>query len=839
MIFSKGVVFLTMLAVASASAAPTRTLIASDGKAMRKVLVSPTASEEVKGHSGNLAHMLEKITGAKFEVVTGEGQEGIAVGTVKDFPQAPTNGRLDPQDVMRGDEYIIKTHAKGVWLVGATEVATGHAVWDFLYRLGYRQYFPGKNWEIIPTGRELDTALDVFSTPDYVTRKIWYQWGTFQENGIKYKEWCVRNRLKSSFDLRDSHMYSDIITQNKKEFEKHPEYYALVKGVRNGAKLCISNPGLRQLTSDYVLRCFEKYPNAGSSSIEPTDGAGECECEECAKLGSISDRTVLLANEVAAAVQAKYGTNKYLGMLAYFKHFIPPSIDVHPQVIVTVCTRFGPSDVSVNDAILGWKKRKAEKIGIYDYYSVHTWHRDLPGFPGGGNLPNIKGIQRFHKQGARYFSAESGDNWGPCGLGYFLAGRLLWDISETDRIKELRSEFLSLCFKKAAKPMDEFYDLIDGGNRQAQLEDIVGRMYRLLDEGGRLETDAAVQARIGDLVLYTRYVELYRAYEALRKAKAPRQNEFEELLKYSFRIRASGMVHTVALAQDLPGWDKDVTLPKEAKICGSKEMVMWQNSAPPLGPDELVGILKNGISNNPVLSFKPILYSTDLVPAAKALGLPPVPAGTYALHGTHSWFTWLEPDKQRLTVFGAGDFVYKLYAVGKEKGDFPVSEAHIKAPFDKARNQGGQSVGLTSPTSGLHRVNVVGADSWLLSQMYEATGEYHVISASANFNIPSSLYFYVPKGTTLVAGQTSDRKGVMVDDTGAVVFEFKQLQDEIYKNKKAYFMVPVPKGRDGALWKMEGCLGRMLYTVPPYYSRSAEELLLPKEVVDRDANRIK
>jgi len=46
----------------------------------------------------------------------------------------------------------------------------------------------------------------------------------------------------------------------------------------------------------------------------------------------------------------------------------------------------------------------------------------------------------------------------------------------------------------------------------------------------------------------------------------------------------------------------------------------------------------------------------------------------------------------------------------------------------------------------------------------------------------------------------------------------------------------VPPGEDGKLWRFEQCSGdRMLMTVPPYLARSAEELLLPKEVVDRDA----
>jgi hypothetical protein len=90
------------------------------------------------------------------------------------------------------------------------------------------------------------------------------------------------------------------------------------------------------------------------------------------------------------------------------------------------------------------------------------------------------------------------------------------------------------------------------------------------------------------------------------------------------------------------------------------------------------------------------------------------------------------------------------------------------------------------------------------------------------------MYFYVPKGTSTVGG-FGGNAGVLKDGGGKVVFTF---------TKNDYFNVPVPPGQDGTLWKFENSLGsRLLMTVPPYLARNGEELLLPREVVERDAAR--
>ena len=98
-----------------------------------------------------------------------------------------------------------------------------------------------------------------------------------------------------------------------------------------------------------------------------------------------------------------------------------------------------------------------------------------------------------------------------------------------------------------------------------------------------------------------------------------------------------------------------------------------------------------------------------------------------------------------------------------------------------------------------------------------------------------TMYFYVPKGTKLVAGWASrianwapKISGTLLDGSGRELLDFSRTEE-------GWFKVPVPDGQDGKLWKFQNSEGqRLLMTVPPYLARSAEELLLPVEVIDAD-----
>jgi hypothetical protein len=300
----------------SVQAAPTRTQLAADGKARLPVIVAEKTSPRVREAADTLASFLQRISGAKFSVVAGNGKTGIAVGRADEFPELPFHKEWDSSGPAQRESYVLRTHDYGVYVVGATDLAVEHAVWDLLYRLGHRQFFPGETWEVIPHQPALVLAVDVEERPDYLARRIWYGFGPWDYAAEPYARWCARNRLASGVALNTGHAYDGIISRNQAVFQAHPEYLGLVEGERKSTKLCISNPRLRRLVIADALAQFERDTSRDSVSVDPSDGLGWCECENCQAMGSISDRALTLANEVAASANEKY-PGSYVGMYAY------------------------------------------------------------------------------------------------------------------------------------------------------------------------------------------------------------------------------------------------------------------------------------------------------------------------------------------------------------------------------------------------------------------------------------------------------------------------------------------------------------------------------------------
>ncbi len=72
-------------------------------------------------------------------------------------------------------------------------------------------------------------------------------------------------------------------------------------------------------------------------------------------------------------------------------------------------------------------------------------------------------------------------------------------------------------------------------------------------------------------------------------------------------------------------------------------------------------------------------------------------------------------------------------------------------------------------------------------------------------------------------------------DAKLLYFRVRYIIDQKEGNP-GYWSVPVAPGQDGKLWILQGMKGQiMLMTVPPYLARSADEMLLPAEVVKADS----
>ncbi|HEY3493179.1 MAG TPA: DUF4838 domain-containing protein [Polyangiaceae bacterium] len=834
-------------------------VIASGGVAMLRIVTKPNPHPEVLAAATDLRDKLNEITGGSFQLATGSnGSADIAVGIRDDFPPSSEwrfGGTYfgSPTDPTRTEDFVTSTHSQGIVVAASSTKGIKFAVSDLLYRLGHRQFFPGAAWEVVPQSPNLSLNYARTERPSHYDRLLFYGYGNWSDMTEPVLRWRTRNRMGFGIDVDSGDAYPGIISRNLAAFQAHPEYLALVSGQRTAplrpdgkvnhtAKFCISNPQLRALVvADVVARLAT--PSLKSVSVNPSDGGGWCECDVCnAAYSSISDRVVSLANEVAVAVQSTYPNQKYLGLYAYNQHAAAPlDVTVNPRVGVRVATKYIPAPAE--QLLSQWQAQGAALLGIRDYYSIWSADRDLPGKGRGADIELVRStIANFHALNGRLFTAEAGGNWGPSGLGYYLASRYLWNTAEATPSKatSFRNDFLQKSFGAAATRMGEFYTLIDGSSSPLLSSHLVNRMYSKLQQALGLVSDAKITRRIYDLALYVRYVELYQSY-VYAAAGAPRQSAFETLMRFAYRIRWTEMVHSLGIWRALPFADKSVVFTDPDP---GNTLEAWQEPAHPWKSDsplgeapytaaeisEITALIANGIANNPTVPWTPVAFSTDLVPAGQLITqsytLPAAYAsGSYDYaRDPHRFYVWVDapgPVALRGTggVLGGNDTAtFDLFAEENPDTSTPVSSAGV--PTDKIE----YPLNLSTPFAGLHRVEV--QDRSFGARASWPAGTQVVFPVAADDPTPLLhriyMYFYVPVGTPVV-GFYAHNVGEVRDATNTTV--------QVISSTPNFYSVPVQAGQDGKVWKFYYTASRpILMTVPPYLAVSPSELMLPAEV---------
>lgn len=812
-----------------------QTTLAKEGQATQRIIIAANASKSVQSSAKTLASYLQQITGGVFEVVTkGDGKEGIAVGLVSDFPALKLDQTFTIDDPAAQEQYLLRSHAQGLYVIGQSDTAVSHAVWDLLYQLGHRQFFPGQAWEIIPDQSDLSLAINALESPDYLHRKIWYGYGLWGYNSQPYLDWLERNRLPGSFALNTGHAYGNVIREFKEEFDKHPEYYALVDGERKGSKMCASNPGVQNIVLQYAKNYFKTKPHADCISIDPTDGPNWCECDQCAKIGSISDRALFLANIISKYLEENL-PGKYVAMYAYSEHSPPPTtIEARERVIINVATSFLRGGFTATELIDAWRSKGVRQLGIREYYSVFPWDRDLPGRARGSNIDYLaRTIPDFHQRGVRYVTAEASDNWGPNGLGYYLTSRMLWDVDQAKQLATLKQDFYDKAFGDAASTMQKFYELIDGSQRPVLSSPLLGRMYRLLGQARQQTSDARVLARIDQLIQYARYVELYQQYSAA--TGKDRQQAFEEVIRHGYRMRETMMVHAKGLYRDADRRDGKVTIPKEAQWNVGEPENPWKNSEP-FSREQLDQWVREGDVKHPALAFEPVTYDGELVRASDYLNIPKLPPlkGPVQSRGRMTYHLWADSAPMTFTLQATGGMIphyrdrgpteLRLYAdlvdPGALIGEHDVANDGKPYPVTFKVKDKGLLVLTVSDKS--DRSQVVFPEA--LTPTVEAGSDNPM-----HFDARFQGYFYVPKGVAIVGGYAHSSGATVHDGEGREVLKL---------SRRGYFHVPVGPGQDGRFWSIRNHSGSlMLMTVPPYLSGSAQTLLLPEAILRKDAGR--
>lgn len=817
-----------------AQAEPTKITLAEAGRALQPIVIASQASEATKQVAAELADYLAQITGARFEVQTGDGTRGIVLGTLTEFPEPSLREPLAIRNTYDGREaFAIRSEPRRLLLIGASELGASHAAFRFLETLGCRWFFPAQEWEVVPAQRNLTVGLDETDRPRILARRIWYGYGVFNDrshprggSALKdYEAWARHNRMASSFRVQAGHAWQAIILANKQLFAEHPEYLALVKGERRGEQLCVSNPAVRQLAIDHALAQLAKQADREMVSMECSDGYGQCECDHCRKLGSVSDRVFGLANDVARVVAQKY-PGKMVGVLAYSEHSEPPSFQLEPNVYVQLTAGFIRGRYTHDELLDLWPK-KCKNLGFYEYFSVWPWDYDrLPG----GNAANLtrtqKVIHRYLAAGATSFDAESGNNWGVHGRGYYIANQLLWKPDAN--VGGLLTDFYEKAFGPAAPALRSYYDRLAPDSDHLLSRGLVGDAFQDIDEATRLAKDRPdVQARLDQLKHYLRYVQLRWQLDH-EKDRARQEALTVQALTLCYRTRYEYMNHWAAMRN---GWAGDAAkrFNKPTWAPADRSPKPWQVERP-VTRDETDQWFQEGRQYfQPQGSLVEARYANALVRVAFADSKPAVSQQTFqrpATYGLHSQAG--EPLELEITagiIVGYRDRADARYWLRDEAGKVIAED---RLPLD------GEPHTL--------RLKVPQAGTYLFECNDSSAGWRIKVAADRPVTLLSprsrrllhlgqmqGMYFYVPKGSKEIQYFWSGGSHKVLGPAGKVLHDV-QVSDEVIH-------IPVPEGADGKCWSLSphGHGHLWFLNVPNCLAASPNALLLPRDLVLRDA----
>ncbi|MDB5283851.1 MAG: hypothetical protein JWO06_2926 [Bacteroidota bacterium] len=517
------------------------------------IAVNPQTYRLIKDAIEDLQYQLGKATAQDFKLITKDTTltSGIIIKKLdRTVDKNPAEGKLDPDN---DDAFIIRSDGKNkLEIIAYTKPGLINGIYTYLDTLGFRWYHPGDEWAYTPALKDIRIKLDQVCAPDFALRTFFGTWGTPRNRVIdntalvdrQWGQWYTRNRLGGAYNL-SGHAWGTFRYQVRDSFTVHPEYTAMVNGVRlpqtaPSLKFCISNPGLQQLFVNYFVEQLKKNIKNNSwqrifcVSVEPSDGEGDCECDACKKMGSVSNRDFFLANLVAKEFQKIWPT-AYVNLYAYDTHAMPPDFALEPNVIVQIIP-YKYQDYSTPEQMIATWRKKTSNLFIYDYYGLPILNVDMPL---NGELQPAeygKRVKHWHQLGIKGITLESSYGIGATGLGLYLFARLSWN-SGAD-VNALLKDYYTTNYGKVGSTMQQVQQVL--ADDSVQREKALTKGMKLLNTA-KTEISAEQNTRLTDYKAYLHYLKLL-----YRMQKTDEQMDTvasDNLLRFTYSIFFTKMVH--------------------------------------------------------------------------------------------------------------------------------------------------------------------------------------------------------------------------------------------------------------------------------------------------------
>ena len=460
--------------------------IAQRGQPAAYTIVIPEKASPVEKYAAEeLQGFLEQVTGVKLPVASDAAplpSKAILLGETR-YSLALLGCGFDPK-TLGSDGFRLAACPPYLVAYGSAKRGALYAAYEILetyagcrWYASWHSVIPKKGSVCVPAN------LDDVQTPAFAMRQpYWYDINGHRDlaarlrvNGFN----CTRGDVDAKYGgdtfrfgggLGSCHTFNALLPPSI-YFDKHPEYFSLVKGKRrkDHTQLCLTNPDVLRIVTSNVLARIRKDPGAKFYGVSQNDWYNYCECEKCAAIDaeeeSHAGTMVRFVNAIAEAVEKEF-PDAVIETLAYqYTRKPPKKTRLRRNVVPCLCsiecdfTRPIPKSPYAEDKafmkdICGWKTQ-TDQLYLWDYVTEFQ-NFTLP-FP---NVYALKGnLQFFRDNNVKEMFAEGaqiGRHAEFAELKGWLLAKLMWN-PELD-VKPLIDDFFAGYYGKAAPFIREYFE---------------------------------------------------------------------------------------------------------------------------------------------------------------------------------------------------------------------------------------------------------------------------------------------------------------------------------------------------------------------------------------------
>ncbi len=566
-----GIIFFSVFAFAAGLP------LVESGKAVGEIVIPADASPVEKFAASELRHWIKEITGAELAITDGSSSGAnhkvlLGKSFAGEFQDALTT-------LNDSDGYAWRRKGNEVYIFGASDKGTLNGIFrfieansDLIWARPRFTVFTKKDDFIVktedvtdrPASRERGWIMTMAGqTPE---DHLWQvrNGNTFLTFDRNFRgEWGMKREI-------GGHIFSRIIPVDK-YFKSNPEYFPLLRGIRQsrGLCLCLSAKGLPEVYFKELCAYVDEKGPMDLLKVGVDDSWNSCECSECNAPFALPDGSMItkddpayrstrwysFINPIIDRIYEKYKINTLVYTYIYLA--VPPKMQISDHAVLSFSPIVRDLKVAIEDYVPGktWGEDTAVQIRGFARLGKNIRLREYYGCNGAFPRPDEYVAQKDSiwalKNGVTEFCSEHPVDkidkrfamnpsfiWDAEAVTAWTINRLWWN-PEPD-IEALRSQFLERTYREAAPAMRKYYQLIrelylakpqHHANYQNRLR---GDMKRYVIEAGR-ENDAR------------QILE-----EAEKSAKHPVSLELVKLARVNFEHGCDSFKRIVARKVDQP-----------------------------------------------------------------------------------------------------------------------------------------------------------------------------------------------------------------------------------------------------------------------------------------------